>query len=214
MALLRRASVPISKRIAKRVATQRPRGFLQAALAAALAFILCAGATPSTGAAQETAARAEQPQLKFGAPQRTGAKEISVKLEFSPEGRSVRELRVEIAVSPGSWQYRRARAAPGLPLAVSARQQRDSGAQQAKPAVLLLTISSRKDALPSGTVAELVFSWSGDRNGPQVNDRPALEIRKLEAESSGEPPAAAAPLEPPTLEPPANPAPTCFFFTH
>ena len=141
-----------------------------------------------------------------------------MKLEFSPEGRSVSKLRAEIVVGPGPWRYSRARTVSGAPVTVSAKEQRRPEGQQSKAVVVLLTISSRKQAIPSGTVAELVFTRSGersgDRNAPDANDHPVLEIRKVEVEFFGKPQDTRAPLEPPTAEPPANPVPTCFFFTH
>ena len=141
-----------------------------------------------------------------------------MKLEFSPEGRSIRQVRAEIVVASGLWRYRLARAVSGASVTITAKEQRGSDREQSKAVVVLLTISSRKQAIPSGTVAELAFDWvperTGDSSGPKAGDQVDLKIRKVEVEQSGEPRETPAPLEPPTAEPPANPVPTCFFFTH
>jgi hypothetical protein len=198
MALVGRPLVPIPAR--------RSRGL---SLAAGCALVCGISLIPTAGLAQEGTSRPRQPQLKLGAQQRTSAKEISVKLEFSPEGQIVNQVRAEIVLPPGPWQYRKAQATPGSPVAISARQQREKR-QEGKVMVVLLTISSRKREIALGAVAELYFT----RNGPNAPNHLDLEIRKFDVESSKEQTDARPPLEPPTAEPPANPVPTCFFFTH
>ena len=197
---------------------RRSRRFLCSAAVVAWTFVCWISAPSLNSLAQEAAAPSERPHLKAGPQQRIGPKQIVVKLEFSSEGRSVKQVRAEIVVGSGSWRYRRARAASGAAVSISAREQQGSPEGQSKMVVLFVTISSRKQEIPSGTVAELVFDWApdrrGDSSGPKTGDQVDLKIRKVEAESADESRKTPKPFEPPTAEPPANPVPTCFFFTH
>jgi hypothetical protein len=151
----------------------------------------------------------------LGNPKRSGEKELIVDLEFRSVDESIAtQLRVEIFVPEGPWRFRRATAPKGSALKLAVRQRRvantTAGSKQ-RQTVLLLTATAKGEKIPDGTIAVLALAL--DRA-----ELPAvipLAINRFETESIEARARQQSPmLDPPPIDPPKNPAPTCFFFTH
>jgi hypothetical protein len=156
-----------------------------------------------------------RPQLRLGPAKWASGNAFTVALEFgSGEEMKSNQIRAEIVLSQSPWRFRKAQTVAGSSLKVSTRQRREKriapGGAEQNVAILSVAISSGKRTISSGTVAELLFT----NEGPEVSAEIPLVIRSYEIAFPESPSTGQPPLEPPSAEPPANPAPTCFFFTH
>ena len=170
----------------------------------------------SAWAAESPLEPSEDSQLRLGPQRRVAPNRVAVALEITPaKDAKVREMRAEILLPPGPWRFRKAEAPEGSGLKISVRQRREeqtaSPGEKRASTVLALVISGGKAELTAGQAGELSFSLDGPETALPI----PLQIRKLESFSAESKSAdELPPLKPPTMNPPANPVPTCFFFTH
>jgi len=154
--------------------------------------------------------------LRFGVPKQTAENQVSVALELAHEGESEAiNIWAQIPLPDAPWRFQKAESPKGSRFELSTRLQREeqttSDGRKLQTTVLYLKISGRKGTIPAGVLAQLIFLQVTAGSSPPI----ALVIRNVEIErvaihAEEEPP----PLEPPSANPPANPAPTCFFFAH
>ena len=158
--------------------------------------------------------------LRFGVPKQTSKNQVSVALELAHEGKSEAiNIWAQIPLPDAPWRFQKAEPPKGSRFELSTRlqreEQRTSDGRKLQIAVLYLKISGRKGTIPAGELAQLSFTLAFTPESAGSLPPLALVIRNVEIErvaihAEEQPP----PLEPPSANPPANPAPTCFFFVH
>ena len=132
-------------------------------------------------------------------------------------GENVGTIRVQVAIPDGSWTFRRVELASGLRLKLSAkvrkRDQKRPGEGQVPQALLELNFSGGSHAIQDGLIGFLQFLLPG----PETPIPDSLDVKVLSTSPPATQQLTTTPLENPRTLPPgpaANPAVSCFFFTH
>jgi len=171
----------------------------------------------SDGAENSTAKKAES-KLVIGNAIRSEGGLVRFPLHFAAAaGENVGSIRAQVSIPDGSWTFRRVELAPGLRLKFSAkvrkRDQKQPGDGQAPQARLELNFSGGNHAIQDGLIGYLQFLVPGQE--ARIGESPVARVLSTSPPVTEQ--LSTIPLEGPRPLPPepaANPAVSCFFFTH
>ena len=177
--------------------------FRIAALVLLLSTVSGTSPAQTTTEAPRTADERGRGELFWGGPSRDN-RNVVWTLIFNPtEGAKLTHLRAEIVLLRDHGRFVRAKAADGSTLRVASKTERNNSVD-----LLVLTVSARKgDSIPAGPVAQVTLALQS--KGPLAPMIHRFTTAQDEADDSQQPA-----LEPPSADPPANPAGGCFFFSH
>lgn len=172
------------------------------------------------GATSET--RSSESKLELGKSSQAAGRKISLPLHFTAaEGETVGNIRAEIVVPEGDFEFDRVSLPKDSPLKVSAKKRKeeskDNEGKRTRQTVIEATFSAGSRAIRNGLIGFLQLDISKLGRAESAPKIPGITVRKLETSPPepellmGEP--SQRPLSMPS-EPPTNPAVGCFFFTH